>query len=213
MLESSTQKNPEERILMQIKMKGATTIPLVASALSMTNEGARLHLKNLLAKELIIEENVSQGKGRPSKKYSLSNKGLAHFPNTHADLTVNLIQSLMNVLGEDALNAVINDRDKISFSNYFSELSPIASLKDRLFRFAELRTNEGYMAEILQVSESEYYFIENHCPICAAATECQRFCQGELNNLEKLFGAEVKIVRTQHIIQGASRCEYRLNKI
>ncbi len=204
-----TEKNTEDRILMFIKMKGSVTIQTTATELSITKEGARLHLKNLLAKDLILEESISQGKGRPSKEFLLSEKGLAKFPNTHADLTVNIIQSIRSVLGESALEAVINERENKAFLSYSNSLAHCTTLEDRLYQFASLRTSEGYMAEIIKINSNEFYFIENHCPICAAATECQQFCRGEFSNLQKLFGEWVSITRTQHIIEGANRCSYQ----
>jgi predicted ArsR family transcriptional regulator len=36
----------------------------------------------------------------------------------------------------------------------------------------------------------EYFLIENHCPICAAATECQGFCRAELSN----FGYSLEMI-------------------
>jgi predicted ArsR family transcriptional regulator len=41
----------------------------------------------------------------------------------------------------------------------------------------------------------EYFLIENHCPICAAATECQGFCRAELSNFQSLLGNEYTVER------------------
>jgi hypothetical protein len=65
------------------------------------------------------------------------------------------------------------------------------------------------MAEWKQEGD-DYLLIENHCPICAAATECQGFCRSELEIFSEALGREVSIERSEHIIAGARRCLYRI---
>jgi predicted ArsR family transcriptional regulator len=36
--------------------------------------------------------------------------------------------------------------------------------------------------------------VENHCPICAAAKECVKLCQGELELFQKALGESVVAV-------------------
>ncbi|MGE8096813.1 hypothetical protein [Pseudomonas fluorescens] len=53
--------------------------------------------------------------------------------------------------------------------------------------------------------------IENHCPICAAATACQGFCRAELNVFEQVLQARVE--RVEHILMNARRCAYRITPV
>lgn len=50
--------------------------------------------------------------------------------------------------------------------------------------------------------------VENHCPICAAATACAGFCRSELETFRAVLSAEVE--RSEHILAGARRCAYRI---
>ena len=50
--------------------------------------------------------------------------------------------------------------------------------------------------------------VENHCPICAAATACQGLCRDELALFQKVLGPNVEVERTEHILAGARRCAY-----
>lgn len=95
------------------KDEGEATSLLISEELSITKEGARKHLLNL-ADEGLIRPNVkSEGVGRPSTYYILTEKGLAQFPDTHAEVTVQLLKSVKNLLGENALDLLISDREKI----------------------------------------------------------------------------------------------------
>src|SRR5262249_34829255 len=84
-----------------------------------------------------------------------------------------------------------------------------ADLGERVARLAEARTREGYMAESHREGE-EYVLVENHCPICVAATECQGFCRAELDTFREVLGPEASVERTEHIVQGDRRCAYRI---
>ena len=57
-----------------------------------------------------------------------------------------------------------------------------------------------------------WWFLENHCPICAAASECMNFCRSELQIFNLLFEgvATITITREEHIIDGARRCAYKV---
>src|SRR5437667_164453 len=82
-------------------------------------------------------------------------------------------------------------------------------LGERVERLAEARTREGYMAES-QPEGDGYLLVENHCPICAAATTCQGFCRAERDVFEKALGPGVTVERTEHIVGGDRRCAYRI---
>ena len=55
-----------------------------------------------------------------------------------------------------------------------------------------------------------FTFVENHCPICAAATACQGFCATEIELFQAALGPGVDVSRTEHIINGERRCAYRI---
>ncbi|AHC45613.1 putative transcriptional regulator [Achromobacter xylosoxidans NBRC 15126 = ATCC 27061] len=64
------------------------------------------------------------------------------------------------------------------------------------------------MAEYEELDDGSLLFIENHCPICAAATACQGFCRAELAVFEQVLQARVE--RVEHILKQARRCAYTI---
>lgn len=52
--------------------------------------------------------------------------------------------------------------------------------------------------------------IENHCPICAAATLCQGLCTTELELFRDVLGPDVQVERTEYLLDGDRRCVYRI---
>ena len=197
------------RFLMLLKTRGALTASAIAQELGMTKEGARLQLLKYTEEGLIEAANESGGVGRPKQFFSLTASGHDKFPDTHAELTVKLINTIRNTLGDNALQSIMDANEQTGRDKYMLELAAFDTLEERIAKLTEIRSREGYMAEYSK-DEDGYLFVENHCPICAAATSCQGFCSGELNVFRFVLGEKVAINRLDHIVSGDRRCSYRI---
>ncbi|MFG4004793.1 helix-turn-helix transcriptional regulator [Flavobacterium aquidurense] len=196
------------KILMLLKMRGPLTALEIAHELKITKEGVRQQLVKLVEEELIQPQEESKGVGRPQKTFSLTVNGNAKFPDTHAELTLKLI-TIISSMGKNTLDDVINIYEETGKKKYHDEIDTIDNLEEKLEKLVEIRTREGYMAEYSKNDEG-YLLVENHCPICAAATICQGFCSSELNTFKSVLGNKVIINRVSHIVSGERRCAYQI---
>lgn len=204
-------KSSPNKILPFIRAKGEVTAALLSEELGMTKEGARLNLLKLVEDGAVQTVIRSEGVGRPVTYYALTEKGFSGLPDAHAQVTVELLQSVKKLLGENALDLLIGEREKHTYQRYAQALATASTLEQRLEALARIRSEEGYMAE-WKKENNEYFLIENHCPICAAATECQGFCRAELKNFQSLIGEAYRVDRIKHIITDGQRCVYRITK-
>jgi predicted ArsR family transcriptional regulator len=202
----NTSKTPE-KILKHLKMNGAMTAALLAKDFGMTSEGMRLHLLKLEENGLVKSTSRSRGVGRPTILYSLTAMADKQFPDNHANLTVQLLETVQRLLGPDALEKILDDKKDQDFKRYEKALEEATSLDEKLELLTEIRNKEGYMAEWSKEG-NEWYFINNNCPICKASSSCGEFCMGEFENIQKLLGEEWKIVRTENTASGNRRCTY-----
>jgi predicted ArsR family transcriptional regulator len=106
------------RFLMLLKTRGPLTATEIAKELNITTEGARLQLLKLTEEGLIQSVNESKGVGRPTQYFSLTELGNKGFPDTHAELTVKLIQLMKETLGEEALQLVISAGEERAKQRY-----------------------------------------------------------------------------------------------
>ena len=201
------------RLLYTLKSRGPLTAGALARALSITAVGIRQHLAKLHAEGLVIFDDQAGEIGRPKRFWRLSAKGHGRFPDTHGDLTVNLIGGIRSVFGEAGLDRLIEARQEAAVAAYRRALEPCSSLKDRIRTVARLRTEEGYMAEFEAQPDGSFLLIENHCPICAAAKTCQGFCRSELELFRAAFGAETSVIRQEHLLSAGRRCVYRVTTL
>ena len=85
-------------------------------------------------------------------------------------------------------------------------------MRARLAKLAEIRNEEGYMADVLEAGDGTPLLVENHCPICSAATACSGLCRAELDVFQRVLGERVSVEREEHILSGARRCTYRVTR-
>jgi predicted ArsR family transcriptional regulator len=198
-----------DRFLVLLKTRGAQTAADLGRAAGVSAEAARQQLVRLAAEGLVVATARPQGVGRPAQVWALTEAGNARFPDAHAELTAQLLRSIRTELGEAVLDRLIDARSAEAKAAYAAALAGAADLGERVARLAAARTREGYMAEA-RAEGNAYLLVENHCPICVAATECQGFCRAELETFREVLGPDVSVERTEHIVQGDRRCAYRV---
>jgi predicted ArsR family transcriptional regulator len=198
------------RVLYALKSTGPQSADALARRLKVTVVAARQQLGRLLEKGLVAFEDRREGVGRPKRVWSLSEAGHARFPDSHAAMTVDLIQAIGTAFGPEGLDRVIAERERATRRTYAERVRPGRSLAERTKLLAEQRAEEGYMAEVKRQPDGSLLLIENHCPICVAARACQGFCRSELNLFREVLGPDAKVEREEHILAGARRCAYRI---
>ena len=202
----------EQKIRHLLKSRGPQTASQAGAVLSITMAGAQQNLAKLAVAGLIEAEERKHGRGRPRRYWRLTDSGHGRFPDRHSDLTLELLQATGAVFGDDGMERLIRHREQSTLAAYRVELKSSRSLKDRVRALAELRAREGYMAEWSETKPGKYLLMENHCPICAAATLCQSFCRSELEIFQDVLGPGARVERTDHILAGARRCAYRISR-
>ena len=200
---------PAERFLRALKTGGPQTAAELGCAADVCGEAARQQLQRLAADGLVQSTAEPHGVGRPSQVWSLTPAANARFPDAHAELAANLIASIRTEFGEPALNRLIAIRAAASRQAYIAAVDGATDLQERLSRLAAARNREGYMAEVLPDGEG-FLLVENHCPICVAASACEGFCREELATFRTVLGPDARVERTEHIIRGERRCAYRI---
>lgn len=206
-------RSAAERILFHLKMHGDQTAGQLGKALGTSGEAARQQLVRLAEDGVVESWSQVQGVGRPAQFWRLTPRGQDHFPDTHAALTVDLLAIIRSELGEEMLERLIDTREAKTRAAYGARLAEARSLPERVAGLAALRSAEGYMADWFPDEQGGYVLVENHCPICAAATACQKFCRAELAVFREVIGPEAQVERIEHIVAGARRCAYRITPL
>jgi predicted ArsR family transcriptional regulator len=202
--------NTADRLLYELKSRGPQSATTLAAACAITPMGAHKQLQALSAQGLVAFHDEAQGVGRPRRIWTLTDAGHGRFPDRHGDLAVQLLRHAAERLGPQALDTLIDAREAEAEKLYRQRLASANSLAERVRALAEVRRQEGYMARAEPAAEGGWLLVEDHCPICAAATQCQGFCRSELALFQRCLGPDAQVERTEHLLSGARRCAYRI---
>ncbi|MGH9136979.1 MAG: helix-turn-helix transcriptional regulator [Acidimicrobiales bacterium] len=192
------------------RIEGATANEL-AEELGLTGSAVRQHLDALAELGLVVAHDTRpEGRGRPAQRWELTPLAGSLFPDRHAELTVGMLDLVREEFGDSGLDRLIDARTRHQQTAYEAALRPARTVAARARRLADIRSAEGYAAEVVAAPDGDgMLLVEHHCPICEAAEACQGFCRGELELFRSVLpGTEIE--REQHILDGDARCTYRI---
>ena len=210
------EKRSRRALIDSLKQDGPQDAASLARRLGVSAMAVRQHLYDLEAEGLVTHEAEARPAGhkvigRPSKLWALTPAADRFFPDGHAEFTVGLINSMKQAFGPDGLDKLLKVRAREQTATYRARIDKQPSLPKKLKALAEIRTEEGYMAEV-QKANGGYLLIENHCPVCSAAAACTNLCNMELEVFSKALGRDHKVERIDHILAGARRCAYLVSR-
>jgi predicted ArsR family transcriptional regulator len=212
LIEDAKQK-VKDQILHLLKMQGAQTATAIAAQVQVSPMAIRQHLQSLQAERWVTYQEERRPLGRPVKLWELTLQAGDRFPNSHADLMVDLLKSVESVFGDAGLAQLVAERSQRQVQTYHAKVAKTGTWQQRVWAIAQLRTQEGYMAEVIELPKGDLLLVENHCPIYAAAQTCQKLCGAELEVFRAVLGAGVTVERVEHILAGDRRCAYRVSLV
>src|ERR1700683_1694052 len=99
-----------DAVLFQLKSLGEARAETLAARLHISVQAVRQRLERLLAQDLVAFTDTARGRGRPRRLCSLAPRAASLFPDTHAQLTVDLIGTIRSELGEAAFSRLLQRR-------------------------------------------------------------------------------------------------------
>ena len=199
------------RIVNLLKTEGAMDSASLAGRLKVTPMAVRQHLYALQEQKLVSADERKVPLGRPAKFWRLTRDAERLFPDAYAELNAALITSVQDAFGADGMARLLDARAVRQRADYAARITASAPLAKRVQQLAKIRADEGYMADVKR-DGAGFLFVENHCPICAAAQACQGFCATELDLFRSALGPGVNVERAEHILSGDRRCAYRITQ-
>jgi predicted ArsR family transcriptional regulator len=210
---ATTVSDAQRRILERLQRVDWASAPDLADDLGITGAAVRQHLEAMHGLGLVAAGHGEPAgrRGRPATRWHLTPLARSLFPDRHADLTVELIGLMRDELGEEAVERIVERRAAGQTAAYRTALGGLQG-RSRASRLAEVRTAEGYEAEVVDDDDGSLLLVEHHCPVCEAASACQGLCRGELSTFREALGQDVTVEREQHLLAGDARCVYRIRR-
>jgi len=202
----------KQNILQALLRNGRAAASQLAKDLNLSTQAVRRHLNELEAEGLIEYHAVRQGMGRPQHLYQLSSAGRDRLsPQKYSEFAVNFLDTLAETVGKDQVSKVLEKQWQRKATEYRDRLGE-GNLRQRIAKLAQLRQEEGYMAEVHLASppkKQKYVLVEHNCAISDVAESYPSICGHEL----EMFAAvlpDCVVQRTQWINDGEHRCGYSI---
>ncbi len=212
---ATTQQSSTKQDILQYLLKHvqATAVEL-ATALEISPQAIRRHLKDLEAEQLIVYSSVQAGMGRPQHVYKLSSKGSdrlrREFGDSYGEFAVSLLDVLAETVGREQVSTILKKQWQRKALEYRERLGN-GSLQERLATLVKLRQAEGYMAECHPLNSSDdgdrFIITEHNCAISNVAESFPSVCGHELEMFATIL-PDCTVERTHWIINGEHRCGY-----
>jgi predicted ArsR family transcriptional regulator len=195
------------QILIALKHNGGMTADELARQLDISAVAVRRHLTNLERDRLVEHEQVKRAVGRPGFLYRLSEPATLLFPSSYHHLAAQVLKAVKGMFGDEAVDLIFEQR-RVEMEHLYGARMNGHSLRERLARFTELRTEEGYMATWEERDDGSFILHQHHCPIIWVAEHCGPACMEEVTMVSDLLDAEV--VRHSHQAAGDTTCSYEI---
>ena len=193
-------------ILDHLKRSPGATLRQLAQAAGIAEITARSHVGVLHADGLIRPEDVRGARGRPYRRYYLTEAAEEHFPKQYDALAVSLIAGVAQLEGEAALTSLI-DHVATQMAAPYTPRVQGRPLPVRLAVVANMITERGGVADWTR-TDGGYVMREHNCPYPSASRCSDHVCEIDRQLVSRLTGTPVKVV--ERMRDGAESCAFEI---
>jgi predicted ArsR family transcriptional regulator len=192
-----------DRVSALLMEHGPQTATELATLLGISPAAVRRHLDALVGAGR-IEERLSRdahrGRGRPARRFHLTDAGRSTFPHAYDDLALTALRYVASVGGPDAVRAVAEQQlagleRRCSAAVEQAAHGHSGAPVDRAQALAEALTAEGYAATASALSGGGQ-LCQHHCPVAHVAAEFPQLCEAETAVIGRLVGTHVQRLAT-----------------
>ena len=203
----TTISDSRRAILGFIKHKGGATATEVAEHMQITREGARQQLQALEQEGWIAAAPESRsGVGRPAMRFQITPAGDHLFPKNYDALSLTLVDTVANQLGEEALTVLLKALTDQQVKRWESRLQG-KSLPERIRLLKGIYFEDDPYISVKKDTRG-YTLVERNCPYLNVAMRMPRLCSVTVSTLIRLLG--VRVVREERFQDGHRRCVFRV---
>lgn len=198
---------PRQRIIHVIKTNGASSMSEIASMLEISGEGVRQHLLQLEKDGWISRfAEKNNGIGRPHIRYRLTTAGEHLFEKNYDHLTIEVLDKMVNHLGEKALKQVLSAMIEERVDEWEPKLAGLSTI-EKLNVLKDFYLKNDFYMEVVQKG-TDFYLIERNCPFHNVALKRPILCSVTVSVLTHLLGCTVN--RVQRLQNGDGCCAFHV---
>jgi predicted ArsR family transcriptional regulator len=194
----------DERLLDLLRSRGALNVVEMAKATSVTSTAVRQRLTRLMRQGLIEREAARHGRGRPSHRYSLTEKARRQVGSNFSDLAVVLWQEIRAVKDPNVRRGLMA-RIADSLSAVYAGRVTGRSLPERMESLSALFAERRVPMEVGAHGELPVLSVKD-CPYPELAEMDRGICAMEKMLFSRLLEQDVRL--TECRLEGHGCCRF-----
>src|SRR5437870_4544829 len=112
----------QDRILLYLKTKGPQAAQPIAKRMGVTAMAIRQHLYMLRRAGMVEYTDERRKVGRPARIWRLAEKAQARFPDSHSELTLEMIGAIRAAFGDVGMDRLLAERTRLQMKGYRARL-------------------------------------------------------------------------------------------
>jgi predicted ArsR family transcriptional regulator len=202
----AVERRTRVRIARSLLDQGPSTVAELAQRLGLTSAAIRRHLDAALLDGSVVSREERprgpRGRGRPARRFSLSDAGHAAGPTSYDDFAVDALRYLRESVGEAAVEDFARRRMAEWEARYAERIAALP-LDQRAAALAQALADDGY-ASTVHATTLGVQVCQHHCPVQHVAEEFPVLCEVETEAIGRLVGRHVQRLAT--IARGDGVC-------
>src|SRR5216683_1796584 len=198
----------KREILLILKREGQSDLRTLAQHLRISKMAVHKHAQELEERGLIERMPVRGTTGRPRLALRLAPGAISLFPRAYAGVTCAALAYIEEKLGRKAVEEALRRRQSETIPGYREQVNA-ETLAGRVHQLAQLRDQDGYIAEDKKTGRSKFEILEHNCPIIAIAENYWEACTVENEMFRKVLNANVET--THRVVDGANVCRFLIS--
>lgn len=195
----------KREILLVLKREGQSDLDRLAQHFHISKMAVHKHVQELENQGMVQRVTLRGTKGRPRHGLQLAPKASTLFPKAYAGVTCAALSYIEEKLGRKAVEEALRRRQSQTLPGYRERVNA-ESLAGRVHQLAEIRDQEGYIAEDKKIGSSKFEILEHNCPIIAIAENYWEACTVENEMFRKVLDANVET--THRVVDNANVCRF-----
>jgi predicted ArsR family transcriptional regulator len=204
---SAVTETSDDGLLDLLRKRGGMSVSELATATHVTPTAVRQRLSRLMRLELIAREVSKAGRGRPSHRYLLTEKGKQHSGNNFGDLAIALWQEVRSISDPEVRRGLLSRLAKQMSTMYASRVTGVTT-GERMESVRNLFAERNVPLEVGAADELPV-LTALACPYPQLAEQDRGICALEKMLFSELVGSNLRLSECR--LDGGNCCTFETN--
>lgn len=195
-------------ILDHLKRWPGATLEELAAAAGTAPITARAHVNLLVEQGMLTATDVRGRRGRPYRRYFLTESAEQFFPKQYDQLAASLLSGLGELEGNAGVAALIEHVAGRMAAGHLPRVEG-RPLEERVATVSEIIDEQGGATDWEAIGDG-YVVRERNCPYLSVSRHDAHVCEMDRQLIAKLAGADVNV--TQRLRDGAQSCVFVITR-